>query len=150
MTPTLIFVPGLGGGTPQHWYSLWQQKFGGVRAEQADWNAPTPQTWAARLQDTIQATPGELVLVGHSSGALGIVHWAALTGGHPRVKGAMLVGPTDAEAASVQAEAPALAALAPLPACRCRFPRWWWPVRTILTSVLSGLRLLLLPGKPNS
>ncbi|CAM3539889.1 RBBP9/YdeN family alpha/beta hydrolase [Deinococcus frigens] len=114
MTPTLIIVPGLGGGTEQHWYSLWERKFGGVRAVQDDWHTPTPQSWSDRLQETIEATPGDVVLVGHSSGVLTIVHWAARTGGHARVRGALLVGPSDAEDASVQAEYPAIAALAPI------------------------------------
>lgn len=97
MTPRLIFVPGLGGGTPQHWYSLWQQKFGGVRVEQADWDAPTPESWATRLNETVEATPGEVVLVGHSAGALTIVHYAHLYSVPERVRGALLVAPTDAE-----------------------------------------------------
>ncbi|WP_420594716.1 RBBP9/YdeN family alpha/beta hydrolase [Deinococcus sp.] len=122
MTPTLIFLPGLGGGSPQHWYSLWQQKFGGVRAEQADWNAPTPETWAARVQETLEATSGDLVLVGHSSGALTIAHWARLYGGHERVRGAIIVAPSDAEDSAVQAEYPAIAALAPVPLTPLPFP----------------------------
>ena len=122
MTPTLIFAPGLGGGTPKHWYSLWQHKFGGVRAEQDDWDTPIPEVWAARLQKTIEATPGDLVLVGHSSGSLAIVHWARLCGGHERVRGAIIVAPSDAEASAVQAEYPAIAALAPLPMQPLPFP----------------------------
>ena len=122
MTPTLIYLPGLGGGSPQHWYSLWQHKFGGVRAEQDDWDMPTPEVWAARLQATIEATPGDLVLVGHSSGSLTIVHWARLYGGHARVRGAVIVAPTDAGEADVQAEYPAIAVLAPVPLAPLPFP----------------------------
>lgn len=97
MTPRLIFVPGLGGGTPQHWYSLWQAKFGGVRVEQADWDAPTPESWAARLHEAVEAETSDLVLVGHSAGALTIAHYAHLYAVPERVRGAILVAPADPE-----------------------------------------------------
>lgn len=122
MTPTLVIVPGLGESGPQHWQSLWTQKFGAARVRQDDPDAPTPAAWADRLQDVIDATPGDLVLVGHSTGVLTIVHWAARTGGHDRVKGALLVGPSDAEDQGVQAEYPALAAMAPIPLAPLPFP----------------------------
>lgn len=122
MTPTLVIVPGLGDSGPQHWQSLWTEKFGAARVQQDDPHAPTPGAWAARLQEVIEATPDDLVLVGHSTGVLTIVHWAAQTGGHQRVKGALLVGPTDAEDVGVQGEYPALAAMAPVPRSPLPFP----------------------------
>ncbi|WP_291425142.1 alpha/beta hydrolase [Deinococcus sp.] len=115
MTPTIVIVPGLGGSGPEHWQSLWEQKFGAVRVQQDDPENPTPEMWSARLQEVIEATPGELVLVGHSCGVLNIVHWARLYGGHERVKGAVLVSPTDAEQTSTYAEYPAVAQMAPTP-----------------------------------
>ncbi|PNY82129.1 RBBP9/YdeN family alpha/beta hydrolase [Deinococcus koreensis] len=122
MTATLVIVPGLGDSGPDHWQSLWERKFGAARVRQDDPNAPTPQAWAERLQEVIEATPGELLLIGHSTGVLTIVHWAARSGGHGRVKGALLVGPTDAEDAGVQSAHPALAAMAPLPTAPLPFP----------------------------
>ncbi len=97
MTPTLIIVPGLGGSGAQHWQTLWADKFGGVRVEQDDWNAPTPQAWAARLSQVIDATPGDLLLVGHSAGVLTIVEYARLYSAPPRLRGALLVAPPDVE-----------------------------------------------------
>ncbi|THF85700.1 alpha/beta hydrolase [Deinococcus sp. KSM4-11] len=123
MTPTLVIVPGLGDSGPEHWQTLWTQKFGATRVQQDDLHTPTPVTWAGRLQEVVDATPGDLVLVGHSTGVLTIVHWAKLhAAGQNRVKGALLVGPSDAEDQGVQAEYPALAAMAPIPRSPLPFP----------------------------
>ena len=122
MTPTIVIVPGLGDSGPEHWQSLWTAKFGAARVRQDDPERPTPETWSARLQEVIDATPGDLVLIGHSCGVLTIVHWARLYGGHDRVRGALLVSPTDPEQADMAQLAPAVCALAPLPLSPLPFP----------------------------
>lgn len=122
MTPTLVIVPGLGDSGPEHWQTRWTGKFGAVRVRQDDPEAPTPGAWAARLGQVIEATPGDLVLVGHSCGVLTIVHWAGLYGGHERVRGALLVSPTDAEQGDMAELAPAVLALAPVPLLPLPFP----------------------------
>ena len=96
--------------------------YGAAWVTQDDPDAPTPQAWAARLQEVVGATPGDLVLVGHSCGVLTIVHWARLYGGHDRVRGALLVSPTDPEQADMAQLAPAVRALAPLPLSPLPFP----------------------------
>ncbi|GGJ83052.1 RBBP9/YdeN family alpha/beta hydrolase [Deinococcus aquiradiocola] len=122
MTPRLVIVPGLGDSGPQHWQTLWEQKYGAARVRQDDPDRPTPGAWSARLQDVIDATPGELILVGHSCGVPNIVHWAHLYGGHERVRGALLVAPTDVTDPAVTGEYPAIRALAPLPMTELPFP----------------------------
>ena len=122
MTPRLVIVPGLGDSGPQHWQTLWEQKYGAARVRQDDPDSPTPEGWSARLQEVIEAMPGELVLVGHSMGAQTIVHWARLYGGHERVKGALLVGPTDADDEAVQAEYPSTLPMSPVPMWELPFP----------------------------
>ncbi|WP_310584963.1 alpha/beta hydrolase [Deinococcus sp.] len=122
MTPRLLLVPGLGDSGPQHWQTLWERKYGAARLRQDDPDAPTPEGWSKRLQEVIEATPGDLVLVGHSSGVLTIVHWARLYGGHERVKGALLVGPTDPEAMQTVSLYPVLGSMAPLPMQELAFP----------------------------
>lgn len=122
MTPTLIIVPGLGDSGPEHWQTLWEHKFGAARVKQDDPENPTPETWSARLQEVVEATPGDLVLVGHSCGVLTIVHWARIYGGHERVKGAILVGPTDADQTSTYGEYPAVGNMAPTPMGELPFP----------------------------
>ncbi|GGM05218.1 RBBP9/YdeN family alpha/beta hydrolase [Deinococcus aerophilus] len=122
MTPTLIIVPGLGDSGPQHWQTLWQHKFGAARVRQDDPDRPEVAAWSDRLQTVVEATPGDLVLVGHSCGVLNIVHWAARTGGHERVRGALLVSPTDPEQPDMPQLAPAVCALAPVPLRPLPFP----------------------------
>jgi len=122
MTPTLVIVPGLGDSGPGHWQTLWAEKFGAARVRQDDPAAPTPGAWAARLQEVVEATPGDLVLVGHSAGVLTIVHWARLYAGHGRVRGALLVSPTDPEQADMADLAPAVFGLAPVPLASLPFP----------------------------
>lgn len=123
MTPTLIIVPGLGDSGPQHWQTLWEQKFGAARVRQDDPEQPTSEAWSARLQEVVEATPGELVLVAHSCGVPTVVHWAArYDGGGKRVKGALLVAPPDPENATLQQVHPAACALAPFPLTSLPFP----------------------------
>lgn len=122
MTPTLVIVPGLGDSGPDHWQTRWTQQFGAARVWQDDPETPTPGAWAARLQQVIEATPSDLVLVGHSCGVLTIVHWARLYGGNERVKGALLVSPTDAEQSDMATLAPAVLRLAPVPLDPLPFP----------------------------
>lgn len=119
MTPTLIIVPGLGGSGPDHWQTLWEQKFGAVRVRQDDPAQPDPVHWAARLQEMIEATPGELVLVAHSLGVLTVAHWATRHAVPERVRGALLVAPPDPERPDALDE---VRRFAPLPAGPLPFP----------------------------
>ena len=57
-----------------------------------------------------------------AAGVLTIVHWARLYGGHERVRGALLVSPTDPEQADMPQLAPAVVAMAPLPLSPLPFP----------------------------
>ncbi len=127
MTPTIVIVPGLGDSEEGHWQTLWQQKFGAARVWQDDPEDPTPQSWAARLDEVIEATAGDLVLVGHSCGVLTIVHWANLYRKdlhkeNDRIKGAILVGPTDAEQANMASLEPVVCQMAPIPMQLLSFP----------------------------
>ena len=122
MPPTLVIVPGLADSSPDHWQTRWAEQFGAARVRQDDPEAPTTQGWAARLQEVVETTPGDLVLVGHSAGVLTIVHWARLYGGNERVRGALLVSPTDAEQADMGELAPAVLHLAPVPLDPLPFP----------------------------
>lgn len=122
MTPRLLLVPGLGDSGPQHWQTLWEQKYAAARVKQDDPDSPRPESWSARLQEVVEATPGDLVLVGHSSGVLTIVHWARLYGGHERVKGALLVGPSDPETMQTISLYPVLGSMSPVPMQELPFP----------------------------
>lgn len=119
MTPTIVIVPGLGGSGPDHWQTRWEEKFGAVRVQHDDPSQPDPVLWAARLEEMIQATPGELVLVAHSLGVLAVAHWAALHPVPERLRGALLVAPPDPEQADALAE---VRRFAPLPTGPLPFP----------------------------
>ena len=120
--PRLIIVPGLGDSGPQHWQTLWEHKYAAARVRQDDPDAPTPESWSARLQEVIEATPGELVLVGHSMGVHAVVQWARRYGGHERVRGALLVSPPDNDDPAIQAEFPNVLPMAPVPMQPLPFP----------------------------
>lgn len=98
--PTLI-LPGLYDSGPQHWQTHWVASDPACqRVEQADWVTPRCIDWVARLDAAVRAleTPG--VLVAHSSSCALVAHWVA--GAAPaalaKVRGALLVAPTDPEA----------------------------------------------------
>lgn len=135
--PTLVIVPGLGGSAPEHWQSLWEARFGGVRVCQDDPDAPDPVAWAARLGEVVAATPGELILVAHSCGVLTVSDWAAQIQGAGdggaeyggagdgvpgRVRGALLVAPPDPADPGALALAPALSAYAGFSPAPLPFP----------------------------
>ncbi len=121
-TPTLVFVPGWHGSGPEHWQSIWEQKFGGGRVEQDDWQHPDPLAWTARLADVVRATPGELVLVAHSLGVPTVVRWAAEGQVPERVRGALLVSPPDLERPADPETQGVLRRFLPLPETPLPFP----------------------------
>jgi predicted alpha/beta hydrolase family esterase len=84
---------------------------------QDDWERPRCADWVARLEDAVLATP-DAVLVAHSSSCALVAHWAG-TGGSGRVRAALLVAPSDTEAASYPAGP---TGFAPMPLARLPFP----------------------------
>lgn len=115
VTPTLLIVPGLGDSGPQHWQTLWEHKFGAARVRQDDPQNPTPQAWAARLQETVEGVQDDVILVAHSCGVPTVAHWAALYDVPERVRGALLVAPPDILHPTLQAEYPTAEQMAPVP-----------------------------------
>ena len=116
--PPVLILPGLYNSGPDHWQSRWESahpEFG--RVMQDDWERPRCVDWIARLEAAILATP-DAVLVAHSSSCALVAHWAG-TGGAGRVRGALLVAPSDTEAASYPAGP---TGFAPMPLGRLPFP----------------------------
>jgi predicted alpha/beta hydrolase family esterase len=96
--PVLI-LPGLGNSGPGHWQSWLEGRLPEAhRVEQRDWAHPDRMSWTAALERSIGAQEPPVVLVGHSLGAMTIVHWASPA--DRRVAGALLVAPTDPESAT--------------------------------------------------
>lgn len=93
MTTTLI-IPGLNSSGPAHWQSWLEDHIPGtLRVIQSDFSKPDLAAWAQRLRRDITRTPGKLVLVAHSFGALAAAQ--AATDHADRIAGALLVAPAD-------------------------------------------------------
>ena len=91
----IIIVPGLGGGSPDHWYSRWEQKLPtATRVAQEDWHHPDLDAWSAGLVAAVTASKKPVVLIGHSLGVITISHVADRIA--ERVVGAFLVTPPSA------------------------------------------------------
>ncbi|RZI44696.1 serine hydrolase family protein [Herbaspirillum sp. HC18] len=121
---TLIIVPGHGNSGPGHWQTLLEQSHPrAVRVMQKNWNLPVRWSWARSLDRTLSALDAPAILVGHSAGAMTIVHWAARS--RRPVLGALLVAPPDMEARLPGMPPPwvtRLAGWAPIPMKRLPWP----------------------------
>lgn len=93
MTTTLI-IPGLNSSGPAHWQSWFEERIPGtIRVIQPNWDKPDLAAWAARVRRDISRTPGRLLLVAHSFGALAAAQ--AANDHSDRIAGALLVAPAD-------------------------------------------------------
>ena len=116
---TVLMVPGFTGSSPGHWQSIWEREHPEYRrVGQRDWDHPEPGEWTETLNEAVTASAGSVVLVGHSLGCTTIVRWAAEHDAG-RVGAAMLVAPSDVEAATAPAE---VRGFAPIPLLRLPFP----------------------------
>jgi predicted alpha/beta hydrolase family esterase len=95
MAAPILIVPGRGGSGPEHWQSLWTDKFSAHRVEHGEWNAPVASKWIKTFDEALAACPEPPVIVAHSLGCILIAHWADQCS-RP-VKAAMLVAPPDVE-----------------------------------------------------
>lgn len=101
MTTRVLILPGLFNSGETHWQSHWEQQFPDMRrVEQQDWETPFAADWVARLNQDIEAADGEVVLVGHSLAVTLITRWAQQYPESGKVRGALLVAPSDTEASS--------------------------------------------------
>ena len=88
----IIIVPGLSGGTANHWYSRWESKLPtATRVIQADWHHPRLEAWTGRLIEAVERAGRPVVLVAHSLGVITVGHAAGRIA--ERVAGAFLVAP---------------------------------------------------------
>jgi predicted alpha/beta hydrolase family esterase len=93
---TVLTLPGYDDSGPGHWQTLWEKAHPEYRrVQQRSWTEPVCDEWVAALDDAIAAANQAVVLVGHSLGALTIVHHARR---HARpVRGALLVALPDVD-----------------------------------------------------
>lgn len=101
MTVRVLILPGLFNSGEAHWQSQWERQFSGLhRVEQQDWETPNAKDWVERLNQEIAAADGEVVLVAHSLACTLITRWAQQYPEARKVRGALLVAPSDTEADS--------------------------------------------------
>jgi uncharacterized protein len=120
MDAIYLIVPGVTNSSPQHWQSLWEQRFPEKfrRIEQAEWDRPVCDDWTATIEREVQSeSPERVVLVAHSLGCTAVAQWSRRFG--TRVKGALLVAPSDCEAASYDFDTQGFA---PVPLEKLPFP----------------------------
>ena len=96
ISPRILIVPGWRGSGPGHWQSLWAEQLPNAEwVEQDDWLTPHREAWVQRLEETVLARPGPVVIVAHSLGCIATTHMGAQAAA--RVAGALLVAPADPE-----------------------------------------------------
>ncbi|HEY6412717.1 MAG TPA: alpha/beta fold hydrolase [Edaphobacter sp.] len=117
LPPQILIVPGLFGSGPEHWQSQWERQQPSFRrVEQSNWNTPVCAEWLNVLDKEIRAKKDNVILVGHSLGAVTIAHWALSY--NRRIAGALLVAPSDTDAATFPG---GTSGFAPMPSCRFPF-----------------------------
>ena len=117
MTRTLI-LPGLHDSDTGHWQSRWEARDETLlRVVQDDWETPHCADWIARLDQALALTGPDAVLVAHSAGCALVAHWAVGEFSR-RIRGALLVAPSDPEASSFPSGP---TGFAPIPLLRFRF-----------------------------
>ena len=120
MKPSNVLVlPGWQDSGPQHWQSMWEQRYGYVRVVQHDWMEPLRGDWVARLEDVLLTRDEPAVLVAHSLGCQLVAAWAAHSQNTHRVKSALLVAPGDPERIDVREMLPSWS---PIPLQALPFP----------------------------
>jgi len=96
---TILIIPGLGNSGPQHWQSIWEKEFNFIRIEQKDWDTPVCEDWIENINQEIKKhDASNVILVGHSLACATIAYWAQKF--NVKIKGALLVAPSDTEADS--------------------------------------------------
>ncbi len=107
----ILLLPGLFDSGPEHWQSRWQARSAAhapllvERVVQQEWAAPRCGDWVARLTQVMEESARDVVLVAHSSACAMVAHWAreAPLELLMRVRGALLVAPSDPLAAAYPA-----------------------------------------------
>lgn len=113
-----FILPGLNNSGPQHWQTYWENDYGFTRIQQAEWDNPVGDEWTKTIEEQLLHYPlNEVVLIGHSLACCTIVKWAARY--KHIIKGALLAGPSDTEAASYP---PGTTGFTPMPSYRLPFP----------------------------
>lgn len=120
MKQTLLIIPGLGDSGPDHWHSYWLKKFNNShKVVQKNWDEPLLAVWLEALQESVRSVNNDIILVAHSLGVALVMHWSVLHY-NPKIKGAMLVSPSDVD--SPDHTPPEVRNFAPMPLLKLAYP----------------------------
>jgi len=116
----ILLVPGLWNSGPEHWHSYWERGRADCRrVVQSDWETPRRADWVATLEAAVAKAAAPVVLAAHSLGCAIVGHWAPQSKHLAKVRGALLVAPSDVEAPSYP-EGPT--GFSPMPLAKLPFP----------------------------
>ncbi|MEP6726477.1 MAG: alpha/beta fold hydrolase [Bacteroidota bacterium] len=113
-----FILPGLNNSGPEHWQTHWENEYGFIRIQQANWDNPVADKWIRTIEEKVTKYPlDKVVLIGHSLACCTIVKWAE----HYKhvIKAAFLAGPSDTEAPSYP---PGTKGFMPMPLFSLPFP----------------------------
>jgi uncharacterized protein len=109
----ILVLPGWKGGGPDFWYAGWIEKLPHARrVEQQDFQTPTLADWTHEVEKQILLSQRPVALIGHSIGALTIVHMARDIAKLPVVAAFLVTPPELARPGSI---APMLTGFQPMP-----------------------------------
>lgn len=116
---TVLILPGLGNSGERHWQSLWEKEYPEfIRVHQQEWDAPRCRDWINTIEKKIKEQRSEnVILAAHSLGCAAVAFWAREF--QTKIKGALLVAPSDSEAETYTFPA---TGFAPIPLDKLPFP----------------------------
>lgn len=121
----ILILPGRGNSGAEHWQTHWEAgdpRF--ARVLHDEWHTPSRDAWVGRLAQVLAERRTPAILVAHSLAVSLVNHlaqaWPDLYPDRPLpVSGALLVGPSDVEAADYP---PGPRGFSPMPLQRLPFP----------------------------
>lgn len=74
----ILILPGLGGGTDNHWYRRWNSKLKTARIiEQKQWDNPERDEWIENIVTAANAAEKPVFIIAHSLGTVALAHAGA-------------------------------------------------------------------------
>lgn len=98
----VLIIPGLWNSGPENPQSYWERERGDcLRVVQEEWETPRREDWVVTLEQAVKSAREPVVLSAHSLGCALVAHWAESAGASiGKVRGALLVAPSDVQAIS--------------------------------------------------
>ena len=118
----VLTIPGLWNSGATHWQTNWERERADTRRVlQDEWERPRREEWTRRIREALRALPQPAVLAAHGLGCCTLAHLArdAVPAELAKVRGALLVAPSDVEAPSYPS---GTEGFAPMPLERLPFP----------------------------